>query len=130
MRIGWMLVLACAACGGPAKVWEADGGGGQARARLTTDPDPLVVGGVEFELEVTDPAGAPLTGLDVEPELFQAGTAFEGAVPEVTEEGRGHYRIAGLAFPTAGSWELECHVVRLDLGLHDHVVFTLPVAAR
>jgi hypothetical protein len=130
MRRLWIpLMVWLAACGGegPPTVYEATSLEGHVRAELTTDPDPLAVGTSTLEVALTNEAGQPFTGVELELELTRTGTRVIELATRVEEEADGHYRLFAVPFSEPGEWLFIMHTTQLDRGLHDHILMNLQV---
>ena len=84
---------------------------GKLHVAAFSSPQPPVTGTTPFQLLVTDAAGAPVTGLqlNVEPwmPVMRHGTSV---VPTVTEKGDGIYEVSDVYFTMIGEWTLTTTV--------------------
>jgi hypothetical protein len=74
----------------------------------TSPEQPPSRGVVSVELTVTDPGGAPVDGLVVEPTLWMPAMGHGTSVtPTVSPAGKGRYVLTNVNLYMAGRWELR-----------------------
>lgn len=84
--------------------------GPQAKAELTTDPDPPRKGSNTFRVKLTDASGAPISGADVSvtfsmPAMPAMGMAAMRMQAPLTEKGNGLYEGPG-KLDSGGTWQV------------------------
>jgi Cu(I)/Ag(I) efflux system membrane fusion protein/cobalt-zinc-cadmium efflux system membrane fusion protein len=82
----------------------------QAKAELTTEPDPPRKGGNTFRVKLTDASGAPISGADVSvtfsmPAMPAMGMAAMRTQVSLTEKGKGLYEGPG-KLDSGGTWQV------------------------
>jgi len=90
-----------------------------------SEPSPPAMGANTFHILVKDTDGKPITGFDIQAQVFPPGEpqVDSGQVPTVTEAGDGKYDITGVTFDKAGKWLVKFHVERDEPTFHDHIKF-------
>ncbi len=82
----------------------------QAKAELTTEPDPPRKGGNTFRVKLTDASGAPISGAEVSvafsmPAMPAMGMAAMRTQVSLTEKSNGHYEGPG-KLDSGGTWQV------------------------